>query len=76
MTGNTVTCPFHGSKFDVITGRKLTEPILTPSQEMEPLPPTWQKFFENVGQLMAHIKTYDQTSYETRLDGDRIKINI
>jgi len=76
LTGNTVTCPFHGSKFDVITGRKLTEPILTPSQEMEPLPPTWQKFFENVGQLMAHIKTYDQTSYETRLDGDRIKINI
>ncbi|MGB7953203.1 MAG: non-heme iron oxygenase ferredoxin subunit [Candidatus Nitrosopolaris sp.] len=76
LTGHTVTCPFHGSKFDVITGRKLTEPILTPSQEMEPLPPTWQKFFENVGQLMAHIKTYDQTTYETRLDGDRIKIKI
>ena len=69
-----VTCPFHGSKFDVITGKKLTEPILTPSQEMEPLPQTWQKFFENVGQLMSHIKTYDQTIYETRLDGDRIKI--
>ena len=76
LTGNTVTCPFHGAKFDVITGKKLTEPILTPSQGMEPLPPTWQKFFENVGQLMAHIKTYDQTSYETRLDGDGIKIKI
>jgi nitrite reductase/ring-hydroxylating ferredoxin subunit len=76
LTGNTLTCPFHGSKFDVITGRKLTEPILTPSQEMEPLPPTWQKFLENVGQLMAYIKTHDQTSYETRLDGDRIKIKI
>ena len=37
--------------------RSLSEPILTPSQEMEPLPQTWQKFFENVGQLMAHIKT-------------------
>ena len=76
LTGNTVTCPFHGAKFDVITGKKLTEPILTPSQEMEPLPQSWQKFFENVGQLMAHIKTYDQTTYETRLDGDRIKIKI
>jgi hypothetical protein len=43
---------------------------------MDPLPPTWQKFFENVGQLMAHIKTYDQKTYETRLDGDRIKIKI
>jgi nitrite reductase/ring-hydroxylating ferredoxin subunit len=76
LTGNAVTCPFHGAKFDVITGKKLTEPILTPSQGMEPLPQSWQKFFENVGQLMAHIKTYDQTTYETRLDGDRIKIKI
>jgi nitrite reductase/ring-hydroxylating ferredoxin subunit len=82
LTGNTVTCPFHGVKFDVTTGKKLSEPILSPSQElrgstsqeMEPLPQTWQKFFENVGQLMAHIKTYDQIVYETRIDQDTIKI--
>jgi nitrite reductase/ring-hydroxylating ferredoxin subunit len=76
LTGNTVTCPFHGAKFDVTNGKKLSEPILTPSQEMEPLPQTWQKFFENVGQLMAHIKTYDQIAYETRIDGDSIKIKL
>ncbi|PWU82346.1 MAG: (2Fe-2S)-binding protein [Candidatus Nitrosopolaris wilkensis] len=76
LTGNTVTCPFHGAKFDVTTGKKITEPILTPPQEMEPLPNTWQKFFENVGQLMSHIKTYDQTTYETRIDGDSIKIKV
>ena len=23
LTGNTVTCPFHGAKFDIITGKKL-----------------------------------------------------
>jgi nitrite reductase/ring-hydroxylating ferredoxin subunit len=74
LTGNTVTCPFHGAKFDVTTGKKLTEPILTPPPEMEPSPTNWQKFFENVGQLMSHIKTYDQTTYETRIDGDSIKI--
>ena len=76
LTGNTVTCPFHGAKFDVTTGKKLTEPILTPPQEMEPLPTTWQKFFENVGQLMSHIKTYDQATYETRIDGDSIQIKV
>jgi nitrite reductase/ring-hydroxylating ferredoxin subunit len=76
LTGSTVTCPFHGSKFDVKTGKKLSEPILTPSQEMEPLPQTWQKFFEHVMKLMAHIKTYDQLTYETRIDGDSIKIRI
>lgn len=76
LTRNTVTCPFHGAKFDVTTGMKLSEPILTPSQEMEPLPQTWQKFFENVGQLMSYIKTYNQTVYETRIDEDSIKIKI
>ena len=76
MKGNTVTCPFHGARFDVTTGRKLSEPILTPSQEMEPLPQTWQKFFENVGQLMSHIKTYDQRTYETRVEGDSVKIKL
>jgi len=76
LTGNTVTCPFHGAKFDIITGKKLTEPILTPPRAMEPLPPSWQKFFEYVGQLMAQIKTYDQSTYEIRIDGDRIKIRI
>ena len=73
---NVVTCPFHAAKFDVTTGKKLSEPILTPSQNMEPLPQTWQTFFENVGQVMAHIKTYDQTTYETRIDGERIEIKI
>ncbi len=74
-TGNTVTCAFHGSKFDVITGKKLTEPILT-SQEMEPLPQSWQKFFENVVKLMAQIKTYNQLTYEVKIDGDTVKIRI
>ena len=55
-----------------ITGTTIT----VPSQEMEPLPKTWQKFFENVGQLMAHIKTYDQTVYETTVDEDSIKIRL
>ena len=69
-----VTCPFHGASFDVTTGRKTRDPNLTPSQEMEPLPEKWQKFMEYVGQLMSHIKTYDQQTYETRVDGDLIKI--
>lgn len=76
LSENIVTCPFHGAKFDVTNGKKVEEPILTPSQEMEPLPKTWQSFFENVGQLMAHIKTYDQKVYETKVEGDSIKIKL
>jgi nitrite reductase/ring-hydroxylating ferredoxin subunit len=73
---NIVTCPFHGARFDVTTGKKVSEPILTPPENMEPLPQTWQKFFENVGRLMGPIKTLDQIVYETRVDDDSIKIKI
>ena len=27
LTGNTVTCSFHGAKYDVTNGKKLSEPI-------------------------------------------------
>lgn len=73
---NIVTCPFHGARFDITTGKKVKEPVLTPSQEMEPLSKTWQLYLEHAGQLMAHIKTYDQELYETKSEGDTIKIKI
>ena len=31
---------------------------------------------ENVGQLMSHIKTYDQQTYEIKVDGDLIKMKV
>ena len=76
VTDNVVTCPFHGAKFDVTSGKKLSEPVLTPSQEMEPLPKTWQKYLEYAGQLMSHIKTYDQRTYEVKVEGTTVKVKI
>jgi len=76
LTGDVVTCPFHGAKFNVASGKKISEPILTPSQEMEPLPKTWQKAMEHTGQLMSHIKTYDQPTYEIKVGGTIVKAKI
>ncbi len=56
LTGDVVTCPFHGAKFNVASGKKIAEPVLTPSQEMEPLPKTWQKAMEHTGQLMYILR--------------------
>jgi hypothetical protein len=41
---------------------------------MEPLPKIWQKYLEHAGQLMSHIKTYDQERYEVKVEGDSIRI--
>ncbi len=69
-----VTCPFHAAKFDITTGKKVGEPVLEIPPDMEPLPPKWQKYMEIVGQEMSYIKTYDQESYEVKIEGDAIKI--
>ena len=71
-----VTCPFHGTRFDAITGKKVKEPILTPSQRMEPLPKTWQNYLEHAGELMSYIKTYDQQTYEVQVEDNKIKVRI
>ena len=71
-----VTCPFHGARFNVTTGKKVKEPVLTPSQQMEPLPKTWQNYLEHAGELMSYIKTYDQQTYEVQVESNVIKIRI
>jgi nitrite reductase/ring-hydroxylating ferredoxin subunit len=76
LTGDVVTYPFHGAKFNVASGKKIAEPVLTPSQEMEPLPKTWKTAMEHTGQLMSHIKTYDQPTYEIKVGGTIVKAKI
>jgi nitrite reductase/ring-hydroxylating ferredoxin subunit len=71
---NIVTCPFHAAKFDITTGKKVGEPVLEIPPDMEPLPPKWQKYMENVGKEMSYIKTYDQNTYEVTIEGNDIKI--
>jgi nitrite reductase/ring-hydroxylating ferredoxin subunit len=71
---NIVTCPFHAAKFDISTGKKVGEPVLEIPPDMEPLPPKWQKYMENVGKEMSYIKTYDLNTYEVTIEGDIIKI--
>jgi nitrite reductase/ring-hydroxylating ferredoxin subunit len=71
---NIVTCPFHAAKFDVTSGKKIGEPVLETPPGMEPLPPKWQKYMEIVGKEMSYIKTYDQETYEVKVEGNNIKI--
>jgi nitrite reductase/ring-hydroxylating ferredoxin subunit len=76
MNQNIVTCPFHSAKFDITTGKKVGEPILEIPPDMDPLPPKWQKYMENVGKEMSFIKTYNQKTYEVTIAGDTINIKM
>jgi nitrite reductase/ring-hydroxylating ferredoxin subunit len=77
LNGKVVTCPMHGARFDVTTGKKIAEPMaLDPSKFPEPIPESLQKIFAHSAQILSKVKTYDQPTYETSVEGGRIKVRI
>jgi nitrite reductase/ring-hydroxylating ferredoxin subunit len=78
LNGKVVTCPMHGARFDVTTGKKIAEPMaLDPSKFPEPIPESLQKMFSHAAQVQSKVKTYDQPTYETSVEEvSRIKVRI
>lgn len=70
-----LTCPMHGARFDITTGKKVSDPKM-PSFNIDSLPVNMQKYMEYAGQLLSRIKTYDQDSYEVRVEGNYIKLKL
>jgi nitrite reductase/ring-hydroxylating ferredoxin subunit len=77
LNGKVVTCPMHGARFDVTTGKKVAEPMtLDPSKFPEPMPESLQKMFARSGEITSMVKTYDQPTYETKVEGNRVKVRM
>jgi len=83
LAGTIVTCPMHSSKFDVTTGKKLSDPIL----EMGGLggmlsgcPGNVKKamtqMFQGIAENQRLIRTYDQPVYEVKADGNDLLVNL
>ena len=75
LKDNVVTCPMHGARFDIKTGKKISDPTM-PSINTESLPSNLQKYMQHAGQIMSRIKTYDQKKYEVKLEGNSVKVKI
>jgi nitrite reductase/ring-hydroxylating ferredoxin subunit len=77
LNGKVITCPMHGARFDVTTGNKVAEPMaVDPSKFPEPLPESLQKMFARSAEIMSKVKTYNQPTYETKIEGDRVKARM
>ena len=77
LNGKVVTCPMHGARFDVTTGKKVGEPMAAdPSKFPEPIPESLQKMFARSAEIMSKVRTYDQPTYETKLEGDRVRVKM
>ena len=77
LNGKVVTCAAHGARFDVTTGNKVAEPMaLDPSKFPEPLPESLQKMFVRSPEIMSKVRTYNQSTYETKVEGNRVKVRM
>ena len=75
IQGNVITCPMHGARFDITTGKKVSDPKF-PSIETGSLPESLQKYMEYAGRLLSQIRTYDQEIYEVKVEDNRIKVHL
>jgi nitrite reductase/ring-hydroxylating ferredoxin subunit len=77
LNGKVVTCPMHGARFDVTTGKKVGEPMAPDlSKFPDPIPETLQKMFARSSEIASKIKTYDQPTYETKVEENRVKVRM
>ena len=77
LNGKVVTCAMHGARFDVTTGKKVGEPMAAdPSKFPEPIPESLQKVFARSAEIMSKVKTYDQPTYETMVDENKVKVRM
>jgi nitrite reductase/ring-hydroxylating ferredoxin subunit len=71
-----VTWSLHFSTFDIVTGKKLSEPMMSPPMDMAALPKPLQDAFALAAQIMAFVKAYDMETFQVERDGDDIKLKI
>lgn len=76
LSGIIVTCPFHSAQFNVTTGEKVSDAIVTPPPGIEKAPGEMVPYLKNAGRLSSAIKTHKCKKYVTRVSDGRIEIEI
>src|ERR1035437_6188949 len=75
LDGTYLTCPMHCAQFDVSNGEALSGPV--PSDlGPEALPPMLGAYMQNIGMLMAHVRTASMRAYRTRLVAGWVEIAL
>jgi nitrite reductase/ring-hydroxylating ferredoxin subunit len=75
LEGRIPTCPMHGARFDITTGKLVADPHEMGSLPKE-VPEIVLRQMEYVGKLQAKIKPYDLETYHVRVNGDTIEVQI
>jgi nitrite reductase/ring-hydroxylating ferredoxin subunit len=82
LTNTVVTCPAHFARFDVTTGKLISEPKMMESGTANIFEKCPEEAQKTIMQMMRHqvelqkpIKTYNMPVYSLKIDGDDILVN-
>lgn len=76
IAGAIVQCPFHGARFDLTTGHKVGDAVISKPPGIEKAPPEMMTFLAKAGQMTAKIATKNCVRYEVVLEGDVVKVCV
>ena len=63
-----VSCTLHFSIFNIVTGKKLSEPKISPHMDIAVLLEPLQEAFAQAAQIIAFVNTYDMETYQLEKD--------
>jgi nitrite reductase/ring-hydroxylating ferredoxin subunit len=75
LDGTYLTCPMHCAQFDVSNGEALSGPVPADLGH-EALPPMLGAYMQNIGMLMAHVRTESMRAYRTRLVAGWVEVAL
>jgi nitrite reductase/ring-hydroxylating ferredoxin subunit len=76
LDGTQIICPLHYSRFNVMTGQKISGPVMGGLPGAEKLPPESQKIMARMGEIMAPVKTHDQKIYPVTVKEETILVHL
>ncbi len=73
LQGKIVTCPLHGAKFDVTTGRNVSGIQMSmPPELMQKIPPEVIAMFQKTGEIISEIEIRPLRTYRVEIRGDSV----
>ena len=76
LQGTTIICPLHASRFDITTGKNLTDPVFASLPGAEKLPEASQRILKRQKELLDVVKTYDLPTFNVKVEGESIFVDI
>ena len=76
LEGSVVTCPLHGAKFDVTTGRNVGGPQMRmPPELMQKIPPEIVAMFQRTGEIVSEIEVHPLKTYKVNVKGGSVRLS-